>query len=135
MQQGVNMFMIIDGRRVGHIPGLAACAALLVLASPAPLLASDRLPHATIKVDLKDIDLSTDKGKIARDYRIGAGAAAACEGGAGQSAAQFKACVQLAMKAGRRQCRQPEQNCLVAIDRDARIPTPARPNFEPRHMN
>ncbi len=129
------MLKMIDRLGIGGTRGRIACAALLVLASPAPLLASNKLPDATIHVDLKHIDLSSAKGRIARDYRIGAEAAAACESDAGQSPSQFKACVHLAVKAGRRQCTQAEQICRVAIDRHAKICRPPRPSFGPRHMS
>ena len=129
------MLKIIDRSGIGGTPARAACAALLVLASPAPLFASNKLPDATIHVDLKHIDLSSAKGKIARDYRIGAEAAAACTSGTEQSSSQFKACVHLAVKAGRRQCTQTEQICRVAIDRQAKVSRPPLPSFGPRHMS
>ncbi len=121
--------------RIGRLFLSATGAASLGIAAHAPSFARNANPVATISVSLEDIDLSSDKGRMARDYRIAASAAVACDGGDGQRSLQFRSCVQLAIKAGRRQCTQDEDHCLIPIDRHASGSTSPRPNYGPRPIN
>jgi len=77
-------------------------------------------PTHQIEVDVRDLDLRSDNGKVTRDYRVGASAAAACNRGASQRRAEFHACVDFAVAGARRTCRSERQSCPVSIDPHAR---------------
>lgn len=95
------------------------CACALI----APRAEAGRPVHQ-IQVDVSDLDLRSGKGKVARDYRVGASASAACGIGESQPSADFRACVDLAVGRARRTCRSDVRICHVPIDPRARALPP-----------
>ncbi|QAY76348.1 UrcA family protein [Sphingosinicella sp. BN140058] len=81
-------------------------------------------PVHQIEVDVSDLDLRSGKGKVTRDYRVGASASAACGIGESQRGAEFRACVDLAVGRARRTCRTDDRICHVPIDPRARALPP-----------
>ncbi|WP_158266372.1 UrcA family protein [Allosphingosinicella deserti] len=91
-------------------------------------------PAQQLRIDVSDLDLRSGKGKVTRDYRVGASAAAACDIGESQRSSDFQSCIDLAVQGARRTCRGEERPCLVPIDPRARA-IPLRLNLGPRSTN
>lgn len=129
MNQPVSHFLI----RALPWPGIRcamasfACAALTGQAEAGA-------PAQQLRIDVSDLDLRSGKGKVTRDYRVGASAAVACSMGEGQRSSDFRACIDLAVQGARRTCRGEEKHCLVPIDPRARA-IPLRLNLGPRSTN
>ena len=120
-------YRTLDWPHIKFTMAVVACAVLTVQAEAGTAARQ-------LRIDVSDLDLRSGKGKVTRDYRVGALASDACGIGDGQRSSEFRACVDLAVERARRTCRRAERICHVPIDPRARV-TPPRLNLGPRSTN